>query len=114
MKTKLILPWQVKPGMRLVLETMPRNIARDGAPRSFEVLSVQKSRSGFTGASVWRFTLKDELSPLGKRTEIFYGKGRSLPVQKVPVLDIEKTGFSNPRKLPVSFLSTFEKHHDCF
>lgn len=86
MKTqKQILPWRLKPGMFVIIETMLRSIAPDGMPRAFEVLEVNKACSTWTGASVWRAKLKDESSPIGFRLALFHGKGRSLPAEKITI-----------------------------
>jgi hypothetical protein len=83
MKTQTIAPWKVKAGMRVVSETMPREYCRDGAPRAFVVLSVEKRRGWLTGASVWRVKVADPLSPLGWDFFQYHGSTKSLPAQRV-------------------------------
>lgn len=73
MKTKLIAPWNLKPGMSIVLETIPRDICRDGNPRAFSVRHISKYRSGFTGAMIWQVRYNDETSSLGYGQICFHG-----------------------------------------
>lgn len=80
MKTKLIAPWNLKPGMRIVLETVPRDMARDGNPRSFLVSHITKYRSGFTGCNAWRVKYNDSMSSLGYSTTLYHGQRK--PINK--------------------------------
>lgn len=77
MKTKLIAPWNLKPGMRIVLETMPRDMSRGGNPRSFHVMHVAKTKGIFSGATVWQVRYKDEFSSLGYSTTLYHGQSKS-------------------------------------
>lgn len=86
MKTKRIMPWNLREGQQIVLETMPRAYARDGAPRAFKVINVTKGRGTFTGASLWRVKFADILHPLGFDIIAFHGKSANLPTEKVTVL----------------------------
>jgi hypothetical protein len=77
-QTKELAPWNIKPSRhRLILETMPRDVAQGGCPRAFSVRSVTKYRSRFTGANVWRIYFNDETSSLGYGVAIFHGVRRS-------------------------------------
>lgn len=80
-QTKQVFPWQLKPGTRLV----PLHYAPGHAPSGNRdaryvlgtVVSVQKRRGIFTGASVWLVrTDKGELLT-------YHGKGRMLPAERI-------------------------------
>lgn len=77
MKTKLIAPWNLKPGMSIVLETVPRDMARNGNPRAFPVRHISKGKGTFTGSTVWHVRYNDPTSSLGYYTIIFHGLRRS-------------------------------------
>lgn len=83
---KRLSPWNVRAGDRIVVETMPRDIARDGAPRAYEVTDIMKQRSIFTGASVWRIKYADGQSPWGFAVASFHGRAGNLPTEKVTIL----------------------------
>lgn len=83
---KTLSPWNVRAGDQIVLETMPRDMCRDGAPRAYEVTDILKQRSVFTGANVWRIKYADGQSPLGFTVASFHGRAGNLPTEKVTVL----------------------------
>lgn len=85
MKTKKISPWNVREGQQIVLETLPRDMCRNGNPRAFKITKVTKGRGVFTGASLWRIAFDDPFSPLNGLVQ-FHGKSRNLPAEKVAIL----------------------------
>lgn len=83
MKIKHKHPRTLKPGDKLWLESLPREIAKDGAPRIYTVVKVMKKACGyFTGVPVW----KVETSPPFCLPLQFHAKFRSLPVELAPVI----------------------------
>ena len=86
MKTKKIKPWNLREGDKIVLETLPRDMVRDGAPRAYEVTGILKTRGFFTGASLWKVKYADGQCPLGFSVVQFHGKTGNLPAEKVTIL----------------------------
>ena len=73
------MPWNLKVGQCLLLETMPRSAQYpDGAPRSCPIQSIHKERGTFTGATVWRVRVESISSPLGYEIVNYHGKMRGL------------------------------------
>jgi hypothetical protein len=78
MKTKQIAPWNLKPGMRVVIHLY-------SFAQSFHVQHVAKFRSRFTGQSCWRVRFTDELSSLGYGVTHYHAKIGNLPLEKVTI-----------------------------
>lgn len=101
---KQIAPWNIRPGRhRLILETMPRDVALGGCPRAFSIRHVEKYRSRFTGASVWRIYFNDPASSLGYGVAIFHGIRRSrnprIPDWKAEKALVEIIPQANPQPI---------------
>ena len=86
MKTRKIAPRKVREGQQIVIETLPRDMCRNGNPRAFKVISVAKGRGMFTGASMWRVKFADPSHPWGFYAIAFHGKSGNLPTEKVTIL----------------------------
>jgi hypothetical protein len=86
MKTKRIKPWNLREGDRIVIETLPRDMARDGAPRDYEVTGILKTRGVFTGGTLWKVKYADGQSPFGFSVIQFHGKKNNLPSESVTIL----------------------------
>ncbi len=79
MKTKIVLPWQVKIGDKIG----PFQYTSLGDTRFCKVKSIKKSKGLFTNSSMWEFDC--DVVPIPR----YHGKTNNLPAQKVEVL-IEK------------------------
>lgn len=86
MKTKKIMPWNLREGDKIVVETLPRDMARDGAPRAYEVTGILKTRGVFTGGTLWKVKYADGQCPLGFSVIQFHGKKGNLPTEKATIL----------------------------
>ena len=79
MKTKLVCPWNLKVGQKLI------QIDLDGARRANKILSIKKTQGWFTGRSLWCVVTDDYLFPF---TNFFHAASRSgaLKLQKAEIL----------------------------
>lgn len=75
MKTKLIAPWKLKVGQRLVQHEI------DLTSKSFEIKEITKEIGRFTGRTIWRVKTDNFLLPISQ----FHGKGISLPHTKAEI-----------------------------
>ena len=84
MKTKLIMPWKIRPGML----TYTYYEGRPEQKTFYRVAHVSKGRSAFTGGTVWEVTFTGDYPP--HRTA-YHGRGLRLPAEKfLQVIEEEK------------------------
>lgn len=57
LRTRDLSPWNLRPGMKIVLSTRPDTPS--GSVRLFTITGICKFRSRFTGAMCWRVTYAD-------------------------------------------------------
>lgn len=76
MKTKLIAPWKLKAGQKILTFDMW------GQERAEVVKSVKKKTGFFTGKSFWRIEFENNFVPAHN----FHAKCKSLPLQKAKLV----------------------------
>lgn len=86
MTTQQIMPWNLRVGDKVVMETVPRDQCRDGNPREHVVKTIRKGRGPFTGASVWHVDFDNPPdSVLMHSYAMFYGRSRSRSADRVTI-----------------------------
>ena len=85
MKTKEISIYNLRAGQKIVLETVPRDVSRDGRPQAFSVSHIAKGRAIFAGGAMFQVRYSDPLSSLGYGTFLAFGRFRGRKADKVLV-----------------------------
>lgn len=79
---KHIHPRRLKVGDKIWLESLPREVCRDGFPCEYQVTKITKVKGYFTGVNQWEV----ETSPAFGLPLAFSDKFRSLPPELCPVI----------------------------
>ena len=76
-KTKLVAPWNLKVGQKLIQYGFHSNQLE-----SHTILSILKTKGYFTGKSIWRVTTDDQSFPISN----FHAKLGNLECQKAEIV----------------------------